>query len=52
MATTLMAALGLEPGPEVGRLLAAIDEAHAVGELSTQEEAIALALELIAEARP
>ena len=45
---TLMASLGLEPGPEVGRLLAAIDEAQAVGELSTPEEAIALARNLIA----
>jgi poly(A) polymerase len=50
--TALMAALGLEPGPEVGRLLAAIDEAHAVGELNTEVEAIALARELLAEARP
>jgi poly(A) polymerase len=48
----LMAALGIDPGPEVGRLLAAIDEAYAVGELSTQDEAFALARDLIAEARP
>ena len=46
----LMAALDLKPGPEVGRLLTAIDEAHAVGELSTQEEAISLARTLISEA--
>jgi poly(A) polymerase len=46
----LMTALNLEPGPEIGRLLAAIDEAHAVGELSTQEEAIELARKLIDEA--
>lgn len=50
--STLMTALGLDPGPEVGRLLAAIDEAHAVGELSTQDEALALARDLIAETRP
>ena len=49
---TLMATLGLAPGPEVGRLLSAIDEAYAVGELSTLDEAIALARDLIAEARP
>jgi poly(A) polymerase len=48
--TALMAALNLEPGPDVGRLLAAIDEAQAVGELSTPEEAIALARSLHSEA--
>jgi len=48
----LMTALSLQPGPEVGRLLAAIDEAHAVGELSTREEAIELARKLIHEANP
>jgi tRNA nucleotidyltransferase/poly(A) polymerase len=47
---TLMAALGIDPGPELGRLLAAIDEAHAVGEVSTQEEALALARSLSTEA--
>lgn len=46
----LMTTLGLAPGPEVGRLLAAIDEAYAVGELSTTEEAFALARQLIEEA--
>jgi hypothetical protein len=45
-----MAALGIDPGPELGRLLAAIDEAHAVGEVSTQEEALALARSLSTEA--
>jgi poly(A) polymerase len=45
---TLMAALGLEPGAELGRLLAAIDEAHAVGEVSTQDEAIEVARRLLA----
>jgi poly(A) polymerase len=39
----LMVALALEPGPEVGRLLSLIDEAHAVGDISTPEEAIELA---------
>ena len=48
----LMTALGLEPGPEVGRLLAAIEEAHAVGELSTADEAFALARLLIGEDTP
>jgi poly(A) polymerase len=39
----LMAALGLQPGPEVGRLLSLVDEAYAVGEISTREQAIELA---------
>jgi poly(A) polymerase len=39
----LMAALRLEPGPAIGRLLSLIDEAHAVGEISTREQAIELA---------
>jgi poly(A) polymerase len=39
----LMAALGLGPGPEIGRLLSLIDEACAVGDISTPEEAIELA---------
>lgn len=39
----LIAALGIEPGPEVGRLLSAIEEAQAAGEVTTREEALALA---------
>ena len=39
----LMDALDLRPGPEVGRLLAAIEEAQAAGEVNTKEEALALA---------
>ena len=39
----LIAELGIEPGPEVGRLLEAIDEAAFAGEVSTREEALALA---------
>jgi putative nucleotidyltransferase with HDIG domain len=39
----LIEALGLAPGPEVGRLLAAIDEAIAAGEVSTRDDALALA---------
>jgi poly(A) polymerase len=42
----LMQALGLEPGPEVGRLLEAIEEARAAGDVSTREEAITLASRL------
>jgi tRNA nucleotidyltransferase/poly(A) polymerase len=42
--------LGLPPGPEVGRILAAIDEERAAGEVSTREEALALARSLSEEA--
>ena len=34
--------LGIEPGPEVGRLLALIAEERAAGTLSTREEALDL----------
>ena len=46
----LMAELNIGPGPEVGRLLAAIEEARALGEVSTREEALALAMRLFAKA--
>jgi putative nucleotidyltransferase with HDIG domain len=42
----LMGALGLAPGPEVGRLLEAIREAQASGEVETRQEALALAARL------
>ena len=42
----LMEVLGLGPGPEIGRLLQAIREAQAVGEVSTPEEALTLAQRL------
>lgn len=35
--------LGLAPGPEIGRILALIEEEHACGTISTREEALALA---------
>jgi tRNA nucleotidyltransferase/poly(A) polymerase len=35
--------LGIEPGPEVGRLLDLIEEERAAGTISTREEALALA---------
>ncbi len=35
-------ALGVEPGPEVGRLLELVDEERAVGTVSTSDEAVAL----------
>jgi poly(A) polymerase len=42
----LISALGLQPGPEVGRLLELIREAQAVGEVDSREGAIALAREM------
>jgi len=39
----LMRELGLTPGPLIGRLLAAIGEAQANGEIATREQALALA---------
>jgi len=44
----LMQALKLPAGPEVGRLLRAIEEAQAEGALTTRNEAIALARSLLA----
>jgi putative nucleotidyltransferase with HDIG domain len=43
----LMEALGLRPGPRVGELLAAIEEAQAEGRLQSKAEAIALAKTVI-----
>lgn len=39
--------LGLEPGPEIGRILAIIEEEHAAGTVSTKDEALALAQSLV-----
>jgi poly(A) polymerase len=36
----VMAELGLPPGPEVGRLLAALEEAQGAGEVTGREEAL------------
>jgi poly(A) polymerase len=38
----IMHTFGLAPGPLIGELLAAVNEAHASGELSTRQEALAL----------
>jgi poly(A) polymerase len=43
----LMTALNLKAGPMVGRLLRQIEEAQAVGEIATAEEALALAQTLM-----
>ena len=47
----LMLSFDLKPGPQVGRLLAAIEEAHACCEISTREEALAYAGNLLSEER-
>ncbi|HZO61047.1 MAG TPA: HD domain-containing protein [Solirubrobacterales bacterium] len=39
----VIAELGIQPGPEVGRLLEAIDEAAFAGEVQTRDDALALA---------
>jgi tRNA nucleotidyltransferase/poly(A) polymerase len=38
--------LGLEPGPEIGRILAVIDEERAAGTITTREEALELGRQL------
>jgi hypothetical protein len=43
----LAAALGIEPGPALGRLLAAVEEARYAGEIGSREEAISLARSLL-----
>lgn len=47
----LMASFHLEPGPLIGELLAAIEEAQAEGRIRTAEDALALAQTLIAQRR-
>ena len=48
---TLMAALSLSPGPTVGTLLRAIEEAQAEGRVHTSEEALLLARDLLQHER-
>ena len=43
--------LGIAPGPEVGRILAAIDEERAAGTISTRDEALELARSLAGRER-
>jgi tRNA nucleotidyltransferase/poly(A) polymerase len=47
--TTLMRALGLTPGPTVGRLLRAVQEAQAEGRVGSAEDALTLARELLVD---
>ena len=46
---TVMTATGLPPGPGVGRILAAIDEAVATGAISREQDALAMAVRLAME---
>jgi hypothetical protein len=39
--------LGVDPGPELGRLLRALSEAQYAGEVTTSDEAVALAQRLL-----
>jgi putative nucleotidyltransferase with HDIG domain len=41
--------LGMEPGPAIGRLLQAVQEAQAAGEVATRDQALRLAETLLAE---
>jgi poly(A) polymerase len=43
---------GLSPGPRVGQLLEAVNEARATGEVTTKQQAIRLAERLLAEKTP
>ena len=45
----LLERLGIEPGPAVGRILRALQEAQATGEVSTSEGALGLAKSLLVE---
>jgi len=44
----IAAAIGLAPGPELGRLVAALQEEQAAGAIATEAEAVAFAREFIA----
>jgi poly(A) polymerase len=44
----LAAELGIESGPELGRLLGELEAAQFAGEITTQEEAVARAREVLA----
>jgi poly(A) polymerase len=45
----LLEHLGMEPGPAVGKVLRSLQEAQAIGEVTTAEEALALAQSLLDE---
>jgi hypothetical protein len=45
----LMKALDISPGPQIGKMLEAIREAQAVGQVNTQEEAFEVAKKLLSD---
>jgi hypothetical protein len=47
-ADRIAAAIGLEPGPELGKLVAALQEEQAAGAIATEDEAVAFARTFIA----
>ena len=47
----LIAEFKLEPGPIIGKLLAAVEEAHAVGDVRDKAQALALAKKLLNKER-
>jgi tRNA nucleotidyltransferase/poly(A) polymerase len=47
--TDLMEQLGMKPGPRIGAILRAVQEAQAAGEVTTREQALALAQQVLAE---
>jgi len=48
----LINVFGLEPGPKIGELLEAVREAQGIGEVTTREEALALARRQLAQGKP
>ena len=48
----LMREFGLKPGPKIGEILEAVREAQGAGELSTKEDALALARKRLAKRQP
>jgi poly(A) polymerase len=48
----LINVFGLEPGPKIGELLEAVREARGIGEVTTREEALALARRQLAQRKP
>jgi poly(A) polymerase len=48
----LMREFGLKPGPEIGEILEAVRESQGAGEISTSEEALALARRRLGKRQP
>lgn len=48
----LMREFGLKPGPKIGQILEAVREAQGAGDISTKEEALALARKRLAKRQP